>query len=122
MWRVGDGNLIHIWQDSWIPTPSTYYIQSPVRLLDLDAKVSALIDDATKWWNAPLNLGDFYHGGGRSNLSIPICSRQQGDCLVWAGTRNGDFFCRNAYHLTKGQLEGSGGSCSNTRIGNPSHN
>ena len=28
-WRVGNGNLIHIWEDKWLPTPSTYKVSSP---------------------------------------------------------------------------------------------
>ena len=25
-WRVGNGNLIHIWEDKWMPTPTTYKV------------------------------------------------------------------------------------------------
>ena len=28
-WRVGNGKLIHIWDDKWLPTPSTYKVISP---------------------------------------------------------------------------------------------
>ena len=28
-WRVGNGNLIHIWEDKWLLTPSTYKVISP---------------------------------------------------------------------------------------------
>ena len=28
-WRVGNGRLIHIWEDKWLPTPSTYKVISP---------------------------------------------------------------------------------------------
>lgn len=51
IWRVGDGESIKIWGDRWIPYPHTYSIQSPVRGLPRDAKVSALIDPQTSWWN-----------------------------------------------------------------------
>ena len=49
--RVGDGCSIHIWGDKWLPTKVTHEIQSPIRFLDEDAKVSALIDEDTRWWN-----------------------------------------------------------------------
>ena len=29
-WRVGDGKSIKIWHDRWLPSPTTYAIQSPV--------------------------------------------------------------------------------------------
>ena len=28
-WLVGNGNRIHIWEDKWLPTPTTYKIISP---------------------------------------------------------------------------------------------
>jgi hypothetical protein len=48
VWRVGDGKNITIWKDRWIPTPTSYAIRSPNRLLDHDARVSALIDSDTR--------------------------------------------------------------------------
>ncbi|KAL0003298.1 hypothetical protein SO802_017079 [Lithocarpus litseifolius] len=36
--RVGNGESIHIWQDSWLPSPTTYKVSSPVNLLPSDAK------------------------------------------------------------------------------------
>ena len=30
-WRVGNGRLIHMWVDKWLPTPSTYKFVSPPR-------------------------------------------------------------------------------------------
>ena len=28
-WRVGNGRLIHIWDDKWLPNPTTYMVVSP---------------------------------------------------------------------------------------------
>ena len=45
IWRIGDGSMVHIWGDKWLPTPTTYCIQSPPpKGLALDALVSELID------------------------------------------------------------------------------
>ena len=30
-WRVGNGRLIHIWDDKWLPNPTTYKVISPPR-------------------------------------------------------------------------------------------
>jgi hypothetical protein len=38
VWRVGNGEQIHIWGDKWLLTPSTYKIQSPVRVLASNAE------------------------------------------------------------------------------------
>ena len=47
VWRVRNGASIRIWKDKWILSPSTYAIQSPIKLLDADAKVKELIDGST---------------------------------------------------------------------------
>jgi hypothetical protein len=49
--------------------PSTYSIHSPVRILDLDANVSTLIDEETRWWNIPLAYELF-----RREEAAPVCS------------------------------------------------
>jgi hypothetical protein len=45
---------IKIWGDKWIMTPTSYTIQSPIRILDSDARVRQLIDEDSRWWNTPL--------------------------------------------------------------------
>ncbi|GLT72869.1 hypothetical protein SLA2020_447660 [Shorea laevis] len=54
IWRVGDGKDIRVWQDRWLPTPISFSIQSPRRILSEDARVAELIDQDTKWWNTNL--------------------------------------------------------------------
>ncbi|XP_059429178.1 uncharacterized protein LOC132162990 [Corylus avellana] len=54
MWRVGNERNIKIWGRKWLPSPTTYAIQTPVRELDSEAKISELIDQDTQWWNIPL--------------------------------------------------------------------
>ena len=51
-WRVGNGRLIHIWEDKWLPTPSTYKVVSPPREFGDFPMVSSLIDRETRWWKA----------------------------------------------------------------------
>ncbi|XP_031254339.1 uncharacterized protein LOC116112329 [Pistacia vera] len=44
MWRIGDGSKARIWQDKWLPSPSSFKIQSQCLDMDLEAKVATLID------------------------------------------------------------------------------
>lgn len=44
MWHVDDGKKIHIWKDKWILKASSCRIQSPIKLLSVDAVVANLID------------------------------------------------------------------------------
>jgi hypothetical protein len=47
LWWVGDGRTVKIWNGRWVALPVTYSIQSPVQILDQEAKVCALIDEDT---------------------------------------------------------------------------
>jgi hypothetical protein len=48
VWRVGNGKKVQIWKDRWLPTPTTYMVQSPPSILDPNAMVSQLVDAETK--------------------------------------------------------------------------
>jgi hypothetical protein len=113
IWRVGNGESVKIWGDRWIPYPSTYTIQSPPRILDKESKVSALIDEDTKWWNPSL-VSDIFNADEAALIyNIPISPIRQHDTLVWLGTKNGDFSVKTAYHMAKVNMESSKGSSSN---------
>ena len=53
-WRVRNGNLIHIWEDKWMPTPTIYKVISLPRLFYGFPMVSNLIDKDTRRWKADL--------------------------------------------------------------------
>jgi hypothetical protein len=44
IWRVGNGDGIRIWGDRWLPSKSTFMIQSVPNTFAADSKVSALIE------------------------------------------------------------------------------
>jgi hypothetical protein len=46
---IGDGKSAQIWLDKWLPTPTTYAIQSPRVGLHIDAKICNLIDLDMHW-------------------------------------------------------------------------
>ena len=48
------GKLIHIWEDKWLPTPTTYKVISPPQPLDDFPMVSTLIDGETKRWKVDM--------------------------------------------------------------------
>ena len=67
-WRVGNGKMIHIWEDKWLPTPTTHKICSPQQDIGDFPMVSSLIDDDTRCWRvdwvkrffSPLKLISFW--------------------------------------------------------------
>jgi hypothetical protein len=112
IWRVGDGNSIKVWQDPWLPVPSTFKVQSPVTVLPRDSYVRDLIDSDTGWWKIALVHEIFLPEEAVLICGIPICPRRQGDRLEWVGTKNGIYSVKSAYHLAKEQFESTNGSCS----------
>ena len=114
-WRVGDSKSIKIWGDKWVESTSTGKIQAPVRLLGENAKVSALIDDTTHWWNYELIREIFPEEEAKRIYSMAISSLGKADQLVWAGTKKGIFTVRSAYHMAKELAVVDKGECSDAR-------
>jgi exonuclease III/ribonuclease HI len=113
VWRVGDGKNIGIWTDRWVPAAPGGFLQSPVQVLDRDAKVSELLDTTTNWWNMSL-IRDIFSVEEADLIGRQAVSPRSGmDRLVWSHTKNGEFTVRSAYHLAKDKFEVDRGSCSN---------
>jgi hypothetical protein len=101
VWRVGDERDIQIWGEKWIPTPMSFSIQSPRRILTEDARVMELINQDTKWWNSCLIKEIFHEEEARVICTIPLSLVPTKDSLIWRGTSNGVFLVRSAYHMEK---------------------
>ena len=98
-WRVGNGKRIHIWEDKWLPTPTTYRVTSPQSDFGIFLMVSSLIDEDTKWWRMDLVRSIFLPHKAASILKIPISFRLPDDQLVWIGKKRGSFTVKSAYYI-----------------------
>jgi hypothetical protein len=49
LWRIGNRNSVKNWGNKWLPSPTTYAVQSPRTMLPMDATVSAIIDLDSRW-------------------------------------------------------------------------
>jgi exonuclease III len=83
-WRVGDGSKIRIWSDKWVPKVVGGYIQSPVSILDQNAKVSELLNRDTNWWDTGLIHEIFSAEEARLICEIAVSPRSGG--TGWSGT------------------------------------
>jgi hypothetical protein len=101
IWCIGDGKDIRVWQDKWLPTPTSFSIQSPRRLLSEDARVVELIDQDTKWWNANLIREIFHAEEAQVIQQIPLSPQLPKEVLIWRCIKNGIFSVRSAYHMDK---------------------
>ncbi len=61
----GDGKAIKVWGEQWLPTPTTFTVQSPPRILDENALVAELINTETQGWKVDLIRAVFGEEGLR---------------------------------------------------------
>jgi hypothetical protein len=113
IWRVGDGNSIHVWDDRWIPRPTSFLVQSPPNQIAGNSLVSNLIDRDLRSWNVGLIHSIFTEDEAQLIINIPLCPTFPPDHLVWQGTSNGVFSVHSAYHLAKELQQRNCGECSN---------
>ncbi|KAJ0017910.1 hypothetical protein Pint_10785 [Pistacia integerrima] len=111
MWRIGDGSKARIWQDKWLPSPSSFKIQSQCLGMDPKAKVATLIDPQSKSWKLDLLKDLFSESEVNTICQISISVFNRPDKLVWRCSQNGLFSVRSAYHLqVESQLSSQGQS------------
>jgi hypothetical protein len=99
IWRIGDGRSIKIWQDRWLPTPTSYTVQSHPRVIPDSCTVSMLIDHEVCGWNSGLIIEIFNPEEAKVIVTLPLCPTLPPDRLVWKGTTNGIFSVRSANHM-----------------------
>lgn len=112
-WSIGDGEFVHIWNGKWLPTPETFKVMSPRRIIDGREHVSALIDREMGCWKSELIKDLFLPHEANSILAIPLTQMHVSDSIVWTATANGVFSVRSAYHVSrKALMKKEGVECS----------
>ncbi|KAG6627185.1 hypothetical protein CIPAW_15G109000 [Carya illinoinensis] len=99
VWRVGDGQSIDLWNDKWLPQPTSFKLQSSIRFLPSDTKVAMLIDRTTNQWNYPLVEAILDSTEAECVKRIPLSPYPTPDKLLWRGTSTGAFTVKSAYFL-----------------------
>ena len=94
---MGNGNKIRVWQDKWIPRPSTYRLVTPEKLNSENALVCKLINRATHEWNMDRLQEWFLPEDREAIMSIPLSTNEVCDRLIWAENRSGKFTVKSAY-------------------------
>lgn len=111
MWRsISDGKLggmedqhrttIKIWKDHWLPTSSTFKVQSPVAILDGEATLRELFTVDQKQWSGELIQWLFYEDEIKAILQLPISASGRLDRVIWGLTTNGELSMKNAYAIS----------------------
>ena len=101
-----------MWNDAWLPCPTTYKVITPIQVLNEDATVDSLIDDNLMTWKVNLLNEIFLPRDVEVIKQIPLSLRNPCDKLIWTGTTNGKFSVKSAYYLLLGEANSSSGSSS----------
>lgn len=114
-WKVGDRNEINIWESKWLARPTSFAVQSPLSLLQRDAKVEELIDSQKGEWDETKIRTIFSEEEVEQILSLPLSGGRVKDKIFWGPTKKGLFIVRTAYFLHLGLKEISKGESSTER-------
>ena len=113
-WLIGDGTIVQIMGDKWLPDMSTKHIISPQKNLPMNAKVCALIDEDGPRWITKRVTQEFFPREAQQILGIPLSLNLVPDLLIWAGTKSGRYMTKSAYKMLTSKLDLSTPSPSNT--------
>ncbi|XP_035544636.1 uncharacterized protein LOC118348020 [Juglans regia] len=111
-WRVGDGQNINIWGQRWLPTPSSFRVQSPNPLLNTCVLVKDLMFEGRKVWNEGFIKSIFSEEEADLIISIPLSKRDVDDRMIWGPSKKGIFSVKSAYHLEESRSRVSKGESS----------
>lgn len=70
--------------DKWLPTPSSFAVQSPPKVLNADAKVNELMDADGSGWNSRLIAEIFWVKENAIISNIPLGKVTQDDKFIGA--------------------------------------
>lgn len=91
LWSIGDGNITHIWEEKWIPRPTSLRVLPRVSLLPKEANVKELIDANTCTWKEDTIFQIFSRAKAELILSLPINMFEARDERTWWLAKNGIF-------------------------------
>lgn len=114
-WWVGNGEKIRIWKNRWLPPPCSTLCYSPHQRLEVDARVSNLIDSSTGRWNTQLLYEIFTPDEAERICSVIPSPLHASDSVFWRGTSQGIFMVRSAYHMAMQRRARGLSGCSNAK-------
>ncbi|KAL0008579.1 hypothetical protein SO802_010081 [Lithocarpus litseifolius] len=98
-WRVGNGAMIRIYHDSWLPDPYNKRVVSPRDFLGNKALVFVLIDKEHRCWLPEAIDNIFLPHEATAIKSIPLSLRECEDKMFWPHFPDGNFSVRSAYRI-----------------------
>jgi ribonuclease HI len=106
-WRIGNGNNIPLWNESWLADALPL---EPVNNNDLfyaDFFVSDIMEHNPKRWNSDIVLSLFDEPSAARILATPLYPSVTDDRRIWRGESNGDYSVKSAYRICVQDLDTS---------------
>ena len=82
LWRVGNGDAIHVWDDPWIPVPTSFRVAQHSKHLWPGARVRNLIDYESGSWKMHLLNALFLKHEAELIKEIPLSACWPQDEIV----------------------------------------
>ena len=99
--NVGDGKVIRVWQDPWLPREKNFFINLIKPVGSSINVVNDLILSQVKMWNIPLVRRLFNEEEADIVSRIPIAIHSRRDKWVWHPSPNEIFSVKSAYRLAQ---------------------
>lgn len=97
--------MIHIWEDKWLSTLTTYKIYSPQVDIGEFPMVSSLIDEDIRRWKVDKIKRYFLPFEMEVILNIPPSYTLPKDKIIWVGNKRGIFSVKSAYYVSLTSVE-----------------
>ena len=98
-WRMGDGKIIRIFQDAWLPNSNAGRILFHRGGLTPNTTADGLINPNSGWWNLGLIDQCFYPPNAKTIISLPLCITPQTNSFVWPVEKNGSYSVKSGYKI-----------------------
>jgi len=100
-WRIGDGNSVDIWKDSWIPSYKDFKVMSKRQDNQAVTKVKDLINFNECCWDNESLEGQFLNIDKDKIQQIPLVNTSIPDMLMWMQEPNGLYSVKSGYRAIK---------------------
>lgn len=99
IWCIGNGLLVRIKEDKWLPVKPCRSILSPLPLALGESKVSSLINPDLGLWETREVQHMFLPHEASLVLGIPLSLRKPPNHVAWSCTPSGNFIISSTYKL-----------------------
>ena len=98
IWRVGNGQLIDVWQHRWLPNPNHSKIISPKASSSVHRVYDLFLFD-TRIWDPSCLACCFLPWEAGMVRRIQVYEEGVEDTLIWPLTNDGEYSVRSAYRM-----------------------